>query len=180
MTAASREEEQDRIGWGAAGEGVVKLEHAGAHPHAPMQDLAMPPRQSLKEEAAPSSSAACSLLDLVALGPVQELIWSGLDTEDRQQLRETCRSLRAEVERSCTALKPKDLCNVWEGQAESLVKLSGRLPGLRTLHLTTAQAVQALSLDPPPAGEQMRACMGQQRPSSAQLPTTMRPPPLPP
>ncbi len=61
----------------AAGEGVVQLEHAGAHPHAPMQDLAMPPRQSL-EEATPSSSAACSLLDhLVAPGPLQELIWSG-------------------------------------------------------------------------------------------------------
>jgi hypothetical protein len=66
----------------------------------------MPPRQRQRqEEAVPSSSAAC-LLDLVALGPVQELIWSALDSEAKQRLRETCRSLRDEVERSCTALKP--------------------------------------------------------------------------
>ncbi len=121
-----------------------------------MQDLAMPPRQRQhQEEAAPSSPAACSLLDLVALGPVEELIWSGLDSEDRQRLRETCRSLRGEVERSCTTLKPKDLRKT--GEAASLVKLSG-LPRVRTLHLTTADAVQALSLDPPPSGEQ-RACV---------------------
>ena len=70
----------------------------------------MPPRhRQRQEEAAPSSPAACSLLDLVALGPVQELIWSGLDSEDRQRLRETCRSLRDEVERSCTALEAMDL-----------------------------------------------------------------------
>jgi hypothetical protein len=70
-----------------------------------MQDLAMPPRQRQRqeEEAASSSSAACSLLDVVALGLVQELIWSALDSKDRQRLRETCRSLRDEVERSCTA-----------------------------------------------------------------------------
>ena len=57
----------------------------------------MPPcecQQQEEEEAAPSSSGACSLLDLVAQGPVRELIWSGLDSEDRQRLRETCRSLR--------------------------------------------------------------------------------------
>ena len=70
----------------------------------------MPPRQSQsQEEAATSSPPACSLMDLVALGPVQELIWSGLDSEDKHQLRETCRSLRGMVERSCTALKPKHL-----------------------------------------------------------------------
>jgi hypothetical protein len=105
-----------------------------------------------QDEAASSSSAACILLDLVALGPVQELIWSGLDTEDRQRLRETCRSLRSVVERSCTALKPRDLLRT--GQAESLVKLSKRLPRVQTLQLSTAQALQALSLDPPPSGEQ--------------------------
>jgi hypothetical protein len=116
----------------------------------------MPPRQRQQEEEAdPSSPAACSLLDLVAPGPVEELIWSGLDSEDRQRLRETCRSLRGEVERSCTALKPKDLRKT--GEAGSLVKLSG-LPRVRTLHLTTADAVQALSLDPPPSAEQ-RACV---------------------
>jgi hypothetical protein len=130
-----------------------------------MQDLAMPPRQRQRqEEAASSTSAACSLLDLVGLGPVQELIWSGLDSEDRHHLRETCRSLRDEVEQSCTELSvnpPRDfswecqgLNPAWVGQAESLVKLSRRVPRVQTLHLTTAEAVQALSLDPPPAGEQ--------------------------
>jgi hypothetical protein len=113
----------------------------------------MPPHQ---EEAAPSTSAACSLLDLLALGPVQELIWSGLGSEDKQQLRETCRSLRDEVERSCIALKPKD--DGGEMEAESLVKLSGRLPRVRTLRLTTIEAIQALSLDPPPSSEQ-HACV---------------------
>ena len=127
--------------------------HATTPPlHAPVQDLAMPPRQrQTQEEAGPSSSAACSLLDLMALGPVQALIWSGLDSEDRQRLRETCRSLRGEVERSCTALKPKHLHKTDE--AESLVKLSG-LPRVRTLRLTAPEAVKALSLDPPPSGEQ--------------------------
>jgi hypothetical protein len=121
-------------------------------PHASLQDLTMlPHHHHRQEEAAPSSSAACSLLDLVALGPVQELIWSGLDSEDRQRLRETCRSLRGEVERSCTTLKPKHLHK--PDEAESLVKMSG-LPRVRTLHLSTAKAVQALSLDPPPSGEQ--------------------------
>jgi hypothetical protein len=80
------------------------------------------------------------------------LIWSGLDSEDRQQLQETCRSLKGEVERSCTALKPMNRGGKME--AESLVKLSGRVPRVRTLHLSTAEAVQALSLDPPPSGEQ--------------------------
>ncbi len=123
----------------------------------------MPPRQRQRqeEEAAPSSSAACSLLDLVALGPVQELIWSDLDFEDRQQLRETCRSLKGEVESLCTYLNPRDVSNSRDahetGEAESLVKLSGRLPGMQSLHLTTVKAVQALSLDPPPSGEQ-HAC----------------------
>jgi hypothetical protein len=133
--------------------------------HAPMQDFAMPPRQRQhQEEAASSSYATCSLLDVVALGPVQELIWSALDSKDRQRLRETCRSLRDEVERSCNALM---LMNRGEKmEAESLVKLSGRLPRVRTLHLSTAEAVQALSLDPPPSGEQHAFCMGHHRSSS--------------
>jgi hypothetical protein len=119
-----------------------------------MQDLTMLPRQHQgQEEAAPSpSDVACSLLDLVALGPVQELIWSGLDFVDRQWLRETCHRLRDEVERSCTALMHKS-GSYRKGKAEALVKLSRRMPQVRTLELSTVDAVQALSLDPPPAGE---------------------------
>jgi hypothetical protein len=131
-------------------------------PPAPVQDLSMPPRQC-QEEAAPSSPAACSLLDIVALGPVQELIWSGLDSEDRQRLRETCSCLRDEVERSCVTLKhsrprPSD------EQAQLLVKLSRRMPRVRTLHLGCFEAVQALSLDPPPAGEQHACAQGTSAP----------------
>jgi hypothetical protein len=121
----------------------------------------MPPRQQQRQdedEAASSSSAACSLLDLVALGPVQELIWSGLGPEDRQRLRETCRSLRDVVEQSCTALEPEDMNG--DEEAETLVKLSGRLPRVRTLHLAAVEAVQALSLDPPPSGEQHASVHG--------------------
>ncbi len=137
----------------------------------------MPPRQRQRqEEAAPSSSAAtCSLLDLVALGPVQELIWSSLDTKDRNRLREACRSLRDEVERSCTVLKPEQRGHRYHGQpyfstegkeAESLVKLSSRLPRVEKLHLTTIKSIEALSLVPPPAGEQhcLRDCTGQAAP----------------
>ena len=110
---------------------------------------------------------------------MQELIWSGLDSEDRGRLRETCCGLRDEVERSCTTLKVKEKYLYSEGQAESLVKLSGRLPRVRTLQLTQAEAVQALSLDPPPAGEQHawmhRAAIPLILPASL----TMRLPPLP-
>ncbi len=62
------------------------------------------------------------------------------------------------MERSCTTLKLFRSYPPWEGEAELLVKLSGRLPGLKTLHTTTIQAVQALSLDTPPIGEQLHAC----------------------
>jgi hypothetical protein len=129
-----------------------------------MQDLAMLPRQHQhqeegEEEAGPSSSVSCSLLDLLAFGPVQELIWSSLDSKDRMQLRETCCGLRDEVERSCTNLKPLfgELSEVEE--SDLLVKLSGRLPRLQTLHLHTAEAVQAVSLDSPPIGEQLHGCV---------------------
>ncbi len=114
----------------------------------------MPPRQRQRqEEATSSSSAACGLLDLVALGPVQELIWSALDYQDKQRLRETCHGLKGKVEQSCIALQPRNQY-LMRNEAESLVKLSGRLPRVRTLYLSTAEAVQALSLDPPPSGEQ--------------------------
>jgi hypothetical protein len=124
-----------------------------------MQDLAMPSHQDQhqeeeEEEAGSSSPASCSLLDLLALDPVHELIWSGLDSEDRKQLRETCRCLRDEVERSCTTLKPLFEELPEDEEAKMLVKLSGRMPQVRTLHLKTVEAVQAVSLDPPPAGEQ--------------------------
>jgi hypothetical protein len=46
-----------------------------------------------------------------------------------------------------------------EMEAGSLVKLSGRLPRVRTLHLSNAEAVQALSLDPPPSGERQFVCV---------------------
>jgi hypothetical protein len=127
----------------------------------------MPPRRRQhQEEAVPAPPDAVSLLDVVSLGPVQELIRSGLDSEDRQRLRETCRSLRDEVERSCTVLNHDDL--EWKGQAMALVKLSRRMPQVQSLHLNTAEAVQVLSLNPPPSGEQ-HACvwMGNDRPSSS-------------
>jgi hypothetical protein len=130
----------------------------------------LPRQRQHQEEAAPSSSAACSLFDLLALGPAQELIWSGLSFKDRQRLRETCRGLKDEVERSCTALKFKQSTD----EAESLVKLSGRLPGLRTLRLETIDGVQALSLDPPPPGEQHANEHGTSAPSFAPSAFIMR------
>jgi hypothetical protein len=122
-----------------------------------MQDLAMQPHERQEEveeikEEEEEGAAPCSLLDLVAFGPVQELIWSGLDSKDRHRLRETCRGLRDEVEQSCTTLRLFNRTR--EDEAESLVKLSGRLPQVRTLHLNSTEAVRAFSLDPPPAGEQ--------------------------
>jgi hypothetical protein len=116
-----------------------------------MQDLAMLSSQH-QEDVAPAPPFTCSLLDLVALGPVREVVWSGLDYENRQRLRETCRSLRGEVEQSCTTLKPKRLYAT-SSEAESLVKLSGRLPGVQRLSLSTIKSLEVLSLDPLPSSE---------------------------
>jgi hypothetical protein len=54
---------------------------------------------------------------------------------------------RLEVQRLSPRASPS-------GQAELLVKLSGRLPRVRTLYLNSAETIQALSLHPPPSGKQ--------------------------